>query len=140
MKNLNYIGAIAFWVVLLGVLIFGDDYSSWQRERKNKKNSEEGLLKLVDNYGLESRYSTEDFNECSFQYALGESEVELGYSDKELIDKDIFMVNCIPVIKYVNDVCDFKEEEYWDFVSSDSFDSSFRFSCKGQVIDPIIFK
>ena len=136
MKNLNYVGAIAFWVVLLGSLIFGDDYSSWQRERKNKKISEEGLQRLVDDYGLESRYTTEDFNQCNYRYALGESSIELGFIDKELIDKDIFMVNCIPVIKYVMDQCDFKEEDMEFEIS----DLSFRSGCEEQVLDQIIYK
>ena len=136
MKNLNYVGAIVFWVVLLGSLIFGDDYSSWQSERKNKKISEEGLQRLVDNYGLESRYTTEDFNQCNYQYAFYKAGIDLGQSDKELIDKDIFMVNCIPVIKYVMDQCDFKEEDMEFEIS----DLSFRFGCEEQVLDQIIYK
>ena len=136
MKNLNYVGAIAFWVVLLGSLIFGDDYSSWQREKRNKKISEDGLQRLVDNYGLESRYTTEDFNQCNYQYAFYKAGIDLGHSDKELIDKDIFMVNCIPVIKYVMDQCDFKEEDMEFEIS----DLGFRSGCEEQVLDQIIYK
>ena len=123
MKNLNYVGAIAFWVVLLGSLIFGDDYSSWQRERRNKKISEEGLQRLVDEYGLKIQNPIEDFNQCDYHYKLREIMVEKNLDemgDKELIDEDTFMVNCIPIIQEVLDKCDcFRNDNECKFVHVD---------------------
>ena len=49
---MKYLGYIALVIIFSGVLIFGDDYSSWERERKNKKIAEDGLQRLADNYGL----------------------------------------------------------------------------------------
>jgi len=34
-----------------------------------------------------------------------------GYIDKKLKDKDIFMVNCIPIIREIEDKCDAWKEE-----------------------------
>ncbi len=65
MKNLVY---IPFVFILFGVLFFADDYSSWERERKNRKIAEVGLQRLVDNYGLKIKNPIEDFNQCSYWY------------------------------------------------------------------------
>ena len=136
MKNIKYVVWTAIVVWIFGSMFFADQISNWNINRRNKKISEEGLQRLVDNYGLESLYTTEDFNQCNYRYALGESSIELGFIDKELIDKDIFMVNCIPVIKYVMDQCDFKEEDMEFEIS----DLSFRSGCEEQVLDQIIYK
>ena len=136
MKNIKYVVWTAIVVWIFGSMFFADQISNWNINRRNKKISEEGLQRLVDNYGLESLYTTEDFNQCNYRYALGESSIELGFIDKELIDKDIFMVNCIPVIKYVMDQCDIKEEDMEFEIS----DLSFRFGCEEQVLDQIIYK
>ena len=132
MKNLNYVGAIAFGS-FIGITYFWDDYS--HGNARENKNFRRGTTVIRDDYGLESRYTREDFNQCNYRYALGESSIELGFIDKELIDKDIFMVNCIPVIKYVMDQCDF-EDKIWNWNS----DLSFRSGCEEQVLDQIIYK
>ena len=40
MKNLSYVFYPAIVVFIFGSMFFGDDYSSWQRERRNKKIAE----------------------------------------------------------------------------------------------------
>ena len=37
MKNFRNIGYVAFVVLLLGYIIFEDNFSSWRRERKNRQ-------------------------------------------------------------------------------------------------------
>lgn len=114
MKNSKNIGYVAFSVLLFGYIIFEDDFSSWRRERKNRQTVENGLERLVDEYGLKIQNPTEDFFQCNYHYELTEIMVENNLNemaDKELIDKDIFMVNCIPIIQEVLDKCDIRRND-----------------------------
>ena len=114
MKNFKNIGYVAFSVLLFGYIIFQDDFSSWRRERKNRQTVENGLERLVDEYGLKIQNPTEDFFQCNYHYELTEIMVENNLNemaDKELIDKDIFMVNCIPIIQEVLDKCDIRRND-----------------------------
>ncbi len=132
MKNLGY---IAFVFILFGVLIFGDDYSSWERERKNKKIAEDGLQRLVDNYGLEIKNPIDDFNQCSYWYAYYEAGIDLGFSDKKLKEKDIFMVKCIPVIQEILDKCEAEETE---LEGKGDLSVMFERRCRSDALDPLI--
>ncbi len=132
MKNLVY---IPFVFILFGVLFFADDYSSWERERKNRKIAEVGLQRLVDNYGLKIKNPIEDFNQCSYWYAYYEAGINLGFSDKKLKDKDIFMVKCIPKIEEILAKCEAEESEL-----EGKGDSSVVFErrCRTNSLDPLI--
>ena len=132
MKNLVY---IPFVFILFGVLFFADDYSSWERERKNRKIAEVGLQRLVDNYGLKIKNPIEDFNQCSYWYAYYEAGINLGFSDKKLKDKDIFMVKCIPKIEEILAKCEAEESEL-----EGKGDSSVVFErrCRTDALDPLI--
>ena len=132
MKNLVY---IPFVFILFGVLLFADDYSYWERERKNRKIAEVGLQRLVDNYGLKIKNPIEDFNQCSYWYAYYEAGINLGFSDKKLKDKDIFMVKCIPKIEEILAKCEAEELEL-----EGKGDSSIVFErrCRTDALDPLI--
>jgi len=131
-KNLVY---IPFVFILFGVLLFADDYSYWERERKNRKIAEVGLQRLVDNYGLKIKNPIEDFNQCSYWYAYYEAGINLGFSDKKLKDKDIFMVKCIPKIEEILAKCEAEELEL-----EGKGDSSIVFErrCRTDALDPLI--
>ena len=131
-KNLVY---IPFVFILFGVLFFADDYSYWERERKNRKIAEVGLQRLVDNYGLKIKNPIEDFNQCSYWYAYYEAGINLGFSDKKLKDKDIFMVKCIPKIEEILAKCEAEELEL-----EGKGDSSVVFErrCRTDALDPLI--
>ena len=133
MKKLGYIAIVMF--VVFGVLIFGDDYSSWERERKNKKIAEDGLQRLVDNYGLEIKNPIEDFNHCSYWYAYYEAGIDLGFSDEKLKDKDIFMVKCIPLIKEILDKCEAEEKA---LEGKGDLSVVFERRCRTNALDPLI--
>ncbi len=132
MKNLVY---IPFVFILFGVLFFADDYSYWERERKTRKIAEVGLQRLVDNYGLKIKNPIEDFNQCSYWYAYYEAGINLGFSDKKLKDKDIFMVKCIPKIEEILAKCEAEELEL-----EGKGDSSIVFErrCRTDSLDPLI--
>ena len=129
MKNLSYVFYSAIVVWIFGSLFFADEISNWNINRRNKKISEEGLQRLVDEYGLKIQDPIEDFNQCNYHYSLHETMLELNQVDKnkfswisgkKLIDKDVFMVNCIPVIQEVLDKCDcFRNENECKFVPVD---------------------
>ena len=113
-KILQPIGLIAVVVLFFTLPSFEGAFTSWRSDRKNKKISEEGLQRLVDEYGLKIQNPIEDYNQCNFHYSLHETMLELNQIDKnefswisgkELIDKDVLMVNCIPVIQEVLDKC-----------------------------------
>ena len=109
MKNLSYVfySVIVLWI--FGSMFFADQIFNWNINRRNKKISEDGLQRLVDEYGLKIQNPIEDFNQCDYHYKLTEIMVEKNLNemgDKELIDKDTFMVNCIPIIQDVLDKCD----------------------------------
>jgi len=133
MKNLGLYITLLF--ICLGVLFYGDDYSSWERERKNKKIAEDGLQRLVDNYGLEIKNPIEDFNHCSYWYAYYEAGIDLGFSDEKLKNKDIFMLKCIPVIQEILNKCQAEETE-----PEGKGDSSLVFErrCRSEALDPLI--
>ena len=131
-KNLVY---IPFVFILFGVLIFADDYSYWERERKNRKIAEVGLQRLVDNYGLKIKNPIEDFNQCSYWYAYYEAGINLGFSDKKLKDKDIFMVKCIPKIEEILAKCEAEESELEGKVDSSVV---FERRCRTDALDPLI--
>ena len=132
-KNLGLYISILF--IFLGVLIYGDDYSSWERERKNKKIAEDGLQRLADNYGLKIKNPIEDFNQCSYWYAYYEAGINLGFSDKKLKNKDKFMVQCIPVIQELLNKCQAEETEL-----EGKGDSSLVLErrCRAEALDPLI--
>ena len=120
MKNLSYVFYSAIVVWIFGSMFFADQIFNWNINRRNKKISEDGLQRLVDEYGLKIQNPIEDFIECNFHYSLTETMIELNQidkdkfsemSDKELIDKDTFMVNCIPIIQEVLDKCDCKRND-----------------------------
>ena len=131
-KNLVY---IPFVFILFGVLFFADDYSYWERERKNRKIAEVGLQRLVDNYGLKIKNPIEDFNQCSYWYAYYEAGINLGFSDVKLKNKDKFMVQCIPVIQELLNKCQAEETEL-----EGKGDSSLVFErrCRADALDPLI--
>ena len=131
-KNLVY---IPFVFILFGVLFFADDYSSWERERKNRKIAEVGLQRLVDNYGLKIKNPIEDFNQCSYWYAYYEAGINLGFSDVKLKNKDKFMVQCIPVIQELLNKCQAEETEL-----EGKGDSSLVLErrCRADSLDPLI--
>ena len=133
MKNLGLYIALVF--IFLGVLIYGDDYSSWERERKNKKIAEDGLQRLADNYGLKIKNPIEDFNQCSYWYAYYEAGINLGFSDEKLKNKDKFMVQCIPVIQELLNKCQTEEIEL-----EGNGDSSLVLErrCRAEALDPLI--
>ena len=133
MKNLGLYITLVF--IFLGVLIYGDDYSSWERERKNKKIAEDGLQRLADNYGLKIKNPIEDFNQCSYWYAYYEAGINLGFSDEKLKNKDKFMVQCIPVIQELLNKCQAEEIEL-----EGKGDSSLVLErrCRAEALDPLI--
>ena len=133
MKNLGFYITLVF--IFLGVLIYGDDYSSWERERKNKKIAEDGLQRLADNYGLKIKNPIEDFNQCSYWYAYYEAGINLGFSDEKLKNKDKFMVQCIPVIQELLKKCQAEETEL-----EGKGDSSLVLErrCRADALDPLI--
>ena len=133
MKNLGLYISLVF--IFLGVLIYGDDYSSWERERKNKKIAEDGLQRLADNYGLKIKNPIEDFNQCSYWYAYYEAGINLGFSDEKLKNKDKFMVQCIPVIQELLNKCQAEEIEL-----EGKGDSSLVLErrCRAEALDPLI--
>ncbi len=135
MKNLGLYIALVF--IFLGVLIYGDDYSSWERERKNKKIAEDGLQRLADNYGLKIKNPIEDFNQCSYWYAYYEAGINLGFSDEKLKNKDKFMVQCIPVIQELLNKCQAEETEL-----EGKGDSSLVLErrCRAEALDPLIIE
>ena len=137
MKNLSYVfyAAIVTWI--FGSMFFGGKISNWNINRRNKKISEDGLQRLVDEYGLKIQNPIEDFNQCNYQYALAETMVEMNQvkkdtfpdiGDKELINKDTFIVNCIPVIQEVLDKCDCRRNDDCEIVHIDKIKKSER-SC-----------
>ena len=132
MKNLVY---IPFVFILFGVLFFADDYSFWERERKNRKIAEVGLQRLVDNYGLKIKNPIEDFNHCSYWYAYYEAGIDLGFSDEKLKDKDIFMVKCIPLIKEILDKCEAEEKA---LEGKGDLSVVFERRCRSNALDPLI--
>ena len=134
-KNLGLYISILF--IFLGVLIYGDDYSSWERERKNKKIAEDGLQRLADNYGLKIKNPIEDFNQCSYWYAYYEAGINLGFSDEKLKNKDKFMVQCIPVIQELLNKCQAEETEL-----EGKGDSSLvlKRKCRADALDPLIIE
>ena len=114
-KILQPIGMVAVVVLFFTLPSFEGAFNSWRSDRKYKKYAEDELERLVDEYGLKIQNPIEDFNQCNYRYSLAEATVEINQIDKnkfsevsgrELIDKDIFMVNCIPIIQEVLDKCD----------------------------------
>ena len=132
MKNLVY---IPFVFILFGVLFFADDYSSWERERKNRKIAEVGLQRLVDNYGLKIKNPIEDFNQCSYWYAYYEAGINLGFSDEKLKNKDKFMVQCIPVIQELLNKC---QDEETELEGKGDFSLVLERRCRSEALDPLI--
>ena len=132
-KNLGLYISILF--IFLGVLIYGDDYSSWERERKNKKIAEDGLQRLADNYGLKIKNPIEDFNQCSYWYAYYEAGINLGFSDVKLKNKDKFMVQCIPVIQELLNKCQAEETE---LEGKGDFSLVLERRCRAEALDPLI--
>ena len=134
-KNLGLYIIILF--IFFGLLIYVDDYSSWERERKNKKIAEDGLQRLADNYGLKIKNPIEDFNQCSYWYAYYEAGINLGFSDEKLKNKDKFMVQCIPVIQELLNKCQAEETEL-----EGKGDSSLvlKRKCRADALDPLIIE
>ena len=134
-KILQPIGIIAVVVLFFSLPTFESAFTSWRSDRKNKKYAEDELERLVNNYGLKIQNPIEDFNECNFHYSLTETMIELNQidkdkfsemSDKELIDKDTFMVNCIPIIQEVLDKCDCRRNDNCKLVHVEESKDPFR--------------
>ena len=135
MKKFTYVFYSAIVVWIFGSLFFADEISNWNINRRNKKISEEGLQRLVDEYGLKIQDPIEDFNQCNYHYSLRETMLELNQveknefswiSGKKLIDKDVFMVNCIPVIQEVLDKCSCMRRDDCEIVHVDKRKKSER--------------
>ena len=137
MKNIKNIGYLAFVVFLFGYIFFEDNFTSWKKDRRNRQISNDGLERLVDEYGLKIPDPIESFNQCSYYYELKKAVIELESLDVNLKDKDIFMVNCIPVIREVFNKCDFKDSEI-TFVWRDETYNLPTKSCTEEVLDPLI--
>ena len=135
MKNLRLIGFIVLVVFIFGSPFWGEKFSSWNRTRKTKNE----IQRLIDDYGLENtKNPIEDFYQCRYYYRLYEVRDEF-----DLKNKDIFLVNCIPVIRDVLDKCEdekrinekksiderlFDPDTYW----------SWNDNCFSEVLDPLI--
>ena len=120
-KILKPIGVIALIVLFFSLPTFENAFTSLRRDTKRKKYVEGELERLVNNYGLKIQNPIADFNSCEFRYELYKSGIKLnldGYIDKKLKDKDIFMVNCIPIIREIENECDAWDEanpyDYYD--------------------------
>ena len=61
MKNIKYVVWTAIVVCLFGSLFFGEEIFNWSNDRRNKKIAEDGLQRLVDEYGLKIQNPIEDF-------------------------------------------------------------------------------
>ena len=134
-KILQPIGIIAVVVLFFSLPTFESAFTSWRSDRKNKKYAEDELERLIKNYGLKIQNPIEDFIECNFHYSLTETMIELNQinkekfsemSDKELIDKDTFMVNCIPIIQEVLDKCDCRRNDNCKLVHVEESKVPFR--------------
>ena len=127
MKNFKYIGYIAIVAFFFGSPFWGEKLSSWNRTRKTKNE----IQRLIDNYGLKVQNPIEDFYQCRYRYRLYEARNNLGYADKNLKEKDIFMVNCIPLIQEVLETC--KEQRKLSKGFSDD-------DCEVGKLDPLIIE
>ena len=134
------IGLIALLIGVFALPNIEDKFSSWIIERRNRKTSEDGLQILVDEYGLRLPDPIEDFNQCSFHYAFYESLVDIGHIDVNLKEKDIFMVNCIPVIGEVLDKCEWNADSEITFVHRDRKYNLPNNSCTSEVLDPLLIE
>ena len=109
MKNIKYVVWTAIVVCLFGSLFLGGRISNWSNVRRNKKIAEDELKRLVNEFGLKKQSKINDLKECSFRYVLYEEIVKGGFYDmgeKKLKEKDIFMVNCIPIIRELINKCE----------------------------------
>ena len=61
MKNIKYVVWTAIVVWIFGSMFFADQISNWNINRRNKKIAEDGLQRLVDEYGLKIQNPIEDF-------------------------------------------------------------------------------
>ena len=68
MKILKNIGYVAIVLLFFAAPTFESNFSSWRIERRNKKNSEEELQRLVNEFGLNKQNTIEDLNECGYRY------------------------------------------------------------------------
>ena len=141
MKNLSYVFYPAIVVFIFGSMFFGDDYSSWQRERRNKKIAEEELERLVDNYGLNIKIQNpiEARNNCSFYYALYESKLKLGYIEGKLKDRDSFMVNCIPIILELSNKCEAERKAIDEKYPYEIREDAMGGDCEIDVLNSLVF-
>ena len=135
MKNLSYVFYSAIVVWIFGSMFFADQISNWNINRRNKKIAEDGLQRLVDEYGLKIQNPIEDFGQCGYQYELKKIAIEMNQKDKdtfpemankELLDKDTFMVNCIPIIQEVLDKCDCRRNDNCKLVHVEESKVPFR--------------
>tara|TARA_B100000131_G_scaffold135979_1_gene132564 strand:+ start:179 stop:622 length:444 start_codon:yes stop_codon:yes gene_type:complete len=134
------IGLIALLIGVFALPNIEDKFSSWIIERRNRKTSEDGLQILIDEYGLTLQDPIEDFNQCSFHYSFYESLVDIGHIDVNLKEKDIFMVNCIPLIGEVLDKCEWDEDSEITFVHLDRKYNLPNNSCRSEVLDPLLIE
>ena len=134
------IGLIALLIGVFALPNIEDKFSSWIIERRNRKTSEDGLQILIDEYGLTLQDPIEDFNQCSFHYAFYESLIYIGHIDANLKEKDIFMVNCIPVIGEVLAKCQWDEDSEITFVHRDQTYNLPNNGCRSEVLDPLLIE
>lgn len=135
---LKSLGLIALFISFFALPNIEDKFSSWRIERRNRKTSEDGLQRLIDEYGLTLPDPIEDFNQCSFHYAFYQSLFDIGHIDVNLKEKDIFMVNCIPVIGEVLDKCEWKEDSDITFIHRDETYNLPNNSCRSEILDPLL--
>ena len=64
-------------------MFFADQISNWNINRWNKKIAEDGLQRLVDEYGLKIQNPIEDFGQCGYQYELKKIAIEMNQKDKD---------------------------------------------------------
>ena len=132
-KILQPIGIIAVVVLFFSLEPLQNAFNSWRSVSKNKKYAEDELERLVNIYGLKIQNPIEDFRICDYQYSFHETLLELNQIDKdefswisgkELIDKDIYMVNCIPIIQEVLDKCGCEKTDNCKLVHVDKIKDS----------------
>ena len=127
MKNLKYIVYIAIVLLFVVPFFWGEKLSTWDRTRKTKNE----IKRLVDDYGLKVQNPIDDFYQCRYWYRLYEASNNLGYADKKLKEKDIFMVNCIPLIQEVLETCEEQRKLSKGYSDSD---------CEVGKLDPLIIE
>ena len=141
MKILKNIGYVAIVLLFFTAPIFESNFSSWRIERRNKKIAEEELERLVNEFGLNKQNTIDDLNECGYRYVLYEEYVRskaYNMGNKNLKDKDIFMVNCIPLIQELLDKCEDERKEIDEKYPYEIVAESMGDKCERDVLDTLV--